>query len=171
MSFEMGWIFFQFNSIQFAVWYWGISTFVFDEFWKRLSFLSYSFKQDVTWQTSFLFTTDIIIPTNHHFQQWLYCRLPSFNTFHLPTIWAVIHFHFWSHHRHFKEPSFTFFFFSTNNNDYIVDFLLSTTFHLPTIWAVIHFHHWSHHRLFKVLSFTFFFFLSNNNDSIVDFPL
>ena len=100
MSFEMGWIFFQSNLIQFAVWYWGTSLLCLMNFWKRLSFLSYSFKRDVTWQTSFLFTTIIILLNNHYFQQWLYCRLPSFKNFHLPTIWAVEHFHLWSHHRH-----------------------------------------------------------------------
>ena len=82
ISFEMGWIFFQFNSIQFAVWYWGISLLYLMNFWKRISFLSYSIKRNVTWQTSFLFTTKIILPTTkEYFQQWLYCQLPSFNTF------------------------------------------------------------------------------------------
>ena len=35
------------------------------------------------------------------------------------------------------------------NNDFVVDFLLSTLFHLPTIWAVNHFHLWFHHRHLK----------------------
>ena len=81
ISFEMRWIFS--NSIQ-SNSQCDIEEyhFVFDEFWKRLSFLSYSFKRDVTWQTSFLFTTKIILPTTkEYFQQWLYCQLPSFNTF------------------------------------------------------------------------------------------
>ena len=37
----------------------------------------------------------------------------------------------------------------SNNNYFIVNFLLSTPFHLPTIWAVNHFHFWSHHRHLK----------------------
>ena len=45
--------FFSFNSIQFAVWYWGISLLYLMKFWKRISFLSYSIKRNVTWQTSF----------------------------------------------------------------------------------------------------------------------
>ena len=110
MSFEMGWIFLiQFNPVRSVIL--RNITFVFDEFWKRLSFLSNSFKQDVTWQTSFLFSRlssyflPITISNNDSIVDFLLST-----PFHLPTIWAVIHFHLWSHHRHFKVPSITFLF-------------------------------------------------------------
>ena len=34
--------------------------------------------------------------------------------FHLPTIWAVIHFHLWSHHRHLKSRQMNRLFLSIN---------------------------------------------------------
>ena len=82
MSFEMGWIFFQFNSIQFAVWYWGISLLCLMNFERDNHFFLIHSNETSHDKRLFLFMTIIILPTiKEYFQQWLYCRLPSFNTF------------------------------------------------------------------------------------------
>ena len=114
---------FQFNSIQFAVWYWGISLLCLMKFWKRLSFLSYSFKREITWQTSFSsrltsYFQPITISNNDFIVDFLLQHFFIFQQF---------------------EPSFTFTF------DPIIAILKSrhslSSFHPTTMTVLSTFHH------------------------------
>ena len=96
--------FFQFNSIQFAVWYWGISLLYVMNFERDSHF--FLFQSNETSHDKRLFSSR----QRSYFQQQKSISnndsIVNFllsTPFHLPTIWAVIHFHLWFHHRHLKS--------------------------------------------------------------------
>ena len=120
ISFEMRWIFFfsiQFNPVRSVIL--RNITFVFDEFWKRLSFFSYSFKRDVTWQTSFSSRLTTCFQPNTISNNDSIVNFLLSTTFHLPTIWIVKHFHLWSHHRHLKSRQMNRLFLSISSLQFI----------------------------------------------------
>ena len=108
IAFHLKWdeFFFQFNSIQFAVWYWGISLLCLMNFERDYHFFliqsnetSHDKRLFSSRQRSY-FQQQKSISNNDSIVNFLLST-----TFHLPTIWAVNHFHLWFHHRHFKDPS------------------------------------------------------------------
>ena len=111
--------FFQFNSIQFAVWYWGISLFCLMNFERdNHFFLSHS---NQTSHDKRLFSSRLTsyfqpntISNNNSIVDFLLST-----PFHLPTIWAVNHFHLWFHHRHLKSRQMNWLFLSINYLQFI----------------------------------------------------
>ena len=96
----MGWIFFQFNPVRSVIL--RNITFVFDEFWKRLAFLSYSFKREITWQTSFslhdwqhtsnqtLFPTMTLLSTSFFQHLFIFQQFEPSITFTFDSIIAIL---------------------------------------------------------------------------------
>ena len=100
----MWWIFFNSISIQFAVWYWGISLLCLMNFeWDNHFFLIHS--NEMSHDKHLFSLYDYQHTSNQSLFPTTMTVLSTFllnTSFHLPTIWSVNHFHLWSHHRHLK---------------------------------------------------------------------
>ena len=103
ISFEMWWIFFQFNPLCRVIL--RNITFVFDEILKKIS-ISFVFIQTRRQMTNVFSLHDYHHTSNQSpFPTMTLLSTSFFSTFHLLILWAVNHFHHWSHHCHFEEPS------------------------------------------------------------------